>query len=194
MSSPDGAGAGWMKSMSGWPLMLALLAASLAIGDSGPITALDSTIRQYQLALLVSTGTVTLIGFMVFFIGAFLLLLGDDADTTPDGANGQQVRGLARLRKLPHTLRASAYQFSGQASTVQAEDTFSIADLKRAGSSRWSNPVSRRRSIAVIGGVMMVFGGFGCAFIAVPRGLKPLIGVFVLYALVRLSWGYYKAR
>ena len=95
-----------MKSISGWPLMLALLAASLAIGDSGPITALDSTIRQYELALLVITGAVTLIGFIVFFIGAFLLILDDDADTTPDGADGQQVRGLARLRRLPYTLRA----------------------------------------------------------------------------------------
>ena len=106
MSSPDRAGGGWMKSISGWPLMLALLAASLAVSDSGPIMALDRTIRHHELALLVITGAVTLIGFIVFFIGAFLLILDDDADTTPDGADGQQVRGLARLRRLPYTLRA----------------------------------------------------------------------------------------
>jgi hypothetical protein len=193
MKEPGRAAASWMNAFSGWPLMLVLLLASLVLGDAAPLVALDLVMRSHRLVLLALSGAVALAGFIVLFIGAFLLMMDDDAESSDEGA-GPQVRGLAGLRRLPAALRGSAYRFSGTASTVQAEDAFSVAELKRAGPKFWSDPVARRRIIAVVGGVMMVFGGFACAFVAVPRGLKPLIGVFVLYALVRLSWGYYKAR
>jgi hypothetical protein len=183
-----------MNAFAGWPLMVVLLLASLALGDAASLVALDRAMRIHQLVLLGAAGAVALIGFIVFFIGAFLLMIDEDADSAVDASGDRQVRGLAGLRRLPQALRGSAYRFSGIASTVQAQDTFSLAELRRAGPKFWSDPVSRRRAIAVAGGLMMVFGGFACAFVAVPRGLKPLIGVFVLYALVRLGWGYYKAR
>jgi hypothetical protein len=194
MKEPERATGSWRSAFSGWPLMLVLLVASLALGDATPLVALDRAIRNHQLVFLGITGAVALIGFILFFIGAFLLMLDNEAAPTADETGDQQVRGLAGLRRLPQALRGSVYRFSGTASTVQAQDTFSLAELKRVGADRWSDPVSRRRTIAVIGGIMMVFGGFACAFVAVPAGLKPLIGVFVLYALVRLIWGYYKAR
>jgi hypothetical protein len=194
MSGPDRAEGSWMNAFAGWPLILVLLLASLALGDAASLMALDRTMRNHQFVLLAVTGAVALIGFIVFFIGAFLLMMDEDADSAANAGGDRQVRGLAGLRRLPQALRGSAYRFSGTASTAQAQDTFSLAELKRAGPKFWSDPVARRRTIAVAGGLMMVFGGFACAFVAVPRGLKPLIGVFVLYALVRLGWGYYKAR
>lgn len=185
---------GWLQSLTGWPLMLALLAASLALGDTPALMALEAAMRSHHVMLLTLTGALALIGFIVFFIGAFLLVLDGDAAVSQGGQTDTQGRGLAGLRRVPAALRGRAYWFSGTASTVQAQDTFSLSELKHPGTNRWRDPVARRRALAVACGVMMVFGGFACAFVAVPRTLKPLIGIFLLYALVRLSWGYYKAR
>ena len=194
MTRPRRTEASWTRWFVGWPFMTLLVAASLAMGDVAPLVALDATMRSHEPALLATTGGIALGGFVAFFIGVFLLILDSDADTTGRETGGQQVRGLAALRRFPAALRGTAYRFSGDASTAQAEDVFSIADLKRAGAKLRGDPVARRRALAVLGGLLMVLGGFACAFVAVPRSLKPLLGLCVLYGAARLGWAYYRAK
>jgi hypothetical protein len=172
---------------------LVLVFMTAVIAELPPVKDLVGLITRHQEGLLVTVVAILSLGFLIFMGGILSLLM---AQGEPMGrADVEDQARSVHMASRPAAWRASAYRFRGKSAGRQGSDAFSFRELKDAWRRGlvWRDPSWRRRLVIVAGGLSMAFGLLGL-FVAIgPPWLKVLVGAAMLYALARITWGFWKA-
>lgn len=152
----------------------------------------EKYLEVHQRMLLLITGGVAFLGFVVF-MGAILDLLivsgqpMSHAEVEDQAARGQVWR--------PSAWKASRYRIRGRTAGVQAHGEFRLTDLKAAWRSGavWRDATWRRNLAVTAGALTMGLGLFAVMFVLVPLPIKLIIAAAVTYATVRLAGGFWRA-
>jgi hypothetical protein len=184
-----------LKSIFGWSAMFALLVLAIVVSETVPLVKdLESLIKQHEFWLLVGTGGMAVLGFVLFMGGGLDMLM-----TQGEPMSHEEVEDLDRsnrdLAAQPYTWRASTSRIWGKTSGGEVYDEFSFRSMKDAWRTGawWRSSQWRQRLVITAGGLLMIFGGFGLAFVLAPASIKLLVGGAMLYALARLTWGFWRA-
>jgi hypothetical protein len=91
--------------------------------------------------------------------------------------------------------RWSKYRLAGEAVGREAQDQFTIGEMKSAWRAGiwWRVPRWRRRFSTFAGAVLMTFGLFGVFIVRGPEWVSLLCGLALLYAFVRTMWAFVRA-
>lgn len=159
-----------------------------------PIRQADAWVMAHRDTLLLSVGFVALLGVLLL-VGSAIVLLMDSGTPMSRAEVEEQMRSHRNAAALPYAFRKSTYRIWGRAAGVQADDEFSLRQLKQALASGavWRTSLWRRRFAAVVGGLLLVVGAFGVIATLAPAPIKVLSVAVVAYALVRLGWAFAKA-
>jgi hypothetical protein len=183
----------WVR-MVAVALGLVLVASVLA----GVLTAIpgvsraDEYIHAHQRGLLLITGGVALLGFVVF-MGAILDLLIVSGQPMSHAEVEDQA---ARLRVWqPSAWKASKYRIRGRTGGTQAHTEFNLTELKAAwrNGAAWRDPPWRRNLAVTAGALTMGLGLFAILFVISPLPIKLIIAGAVGYASTRLVGGFWRA-
>jgi hypothetical protein len=157
-----------------------LLAGSLARGLVRP--------RPVDVPIAVAVGA-----FLAFMAGVVRFALASGRPMTREEMESQ-ISG-TRLIGAPNRRGVFRTRLAGEAVGRQAEETLTLAGIKRAwrahawrGSPRWQGVF-----LMLGGGVLMVFAGLAIGAAAGPLAIRLLAGVAGLYAAVRLVIAWRKA-
>jgi hypothetical protein len=134
-------------------------------------------------------------------LGFVLLVGGGVAMALASGQpmSRREIEQMERLRREaaagPAVARVSAYKSWGPAVGAQGSDEVSFREMKLAWRGRaWRASRRWRRLFAMTaGGALLFFGLFGVCFVLAPAGLKLLIGLAVVYAVVQTARGFSRA-
>lgn len=174
-------------------VLLALVFVAAVLAELPPMPALAAWIQKREWSLMIATGSVGVLGFTLMMGGILKLLM--DQDESLSHADVEDVERSVRMAARPVAWRASSYRILGKAAGRQGAESFKLQELKAAWKSGavWHIPVWRRRLITTIGALMLFIGLFGLIVVVGPASLKVLFGGALLYALVRLTWGFWQA-
>jgi hypothetical protein len=182
-----------MKKLMQIPLALALVFMAALIAELPPMKGLWAWIHAREWPLILATGGIGVVGFMLMMGGIMKLLM--DQDESLSHAEVDDVERSVLMPARPVTWRACSYRVSGRADGRQGSERFTFSELKHAWKSGavWRVSVWRRRFVTSIGAMMMVVGLLGSFFVMGPPWMKVLMGSLLLYMLSRISWGYWRA-
>ncbi len=172
---------------------LVLVFVTAVLAELPPVKDLVGLITRHQGGLLVTVVAILSLGFLVFMGGILSLLM---AQGEPMGrADVEDHERSVRLESRPAAWRVSSYRFRGKSAGRQGSDAFTFGELKDAWRRGlvWRDPTWRRRLVIVAGGLSMAFGLLGLFVVIGPPWLKVLVGAVMLYALARITWGFWKA-
>jgi len=152
----------------------------------------DEYIEAHQRALLLITGGVALLGFVVF-MGAILDLL----IVSGQPMSHAELEDPAARRQVwrPSAWKAARYRIRGRTAGAQAHGEFRLTDLKAAWRSGavWRDATWRRNLAVTAGALTMGLGLFAVMFVLGPLPIKLIIAAAVTYATVRLVGGFWRA-
>lgn len=182
-----------MKKVRGWAGAFALVLAAIILGELPVMKELDHFIKDHEFWWLVGIGSTGVIGFALLMGGILHMIV-----TRGEPISHEDAEDLSRSVKLaarPTTWRASAYRIWGTTAGGQAHDEFSFRAMKDAWrSGAWRRELLwQRRFVTTVGGLMTFIGLFGLFFVIGPTWMKVLMGGAMLYASVRLTWGFWQA-
>jgi hypothetical protein len=175
--------------------MLGLVLAALGLGETlEPLEGAWDWLEQERISLLIVAGGTTVLGFLLF-MGGILDLIVSAGEAMAHEEVEDLYRSSRDIAARSYALRNSTYRIRGVASGASVQDEFSLREFKAAlrSGALMRAGFWRRRAITALGGLMTVFGGFGLVIVLAPGGLKLLFAGALLYALVRLSWGFARA-
>lgn len=156
------------------------------------VSRLEAYLDAHQRPLLMATGGVAFLGFVVF-MGAILdLLIVSGRPMSHAEIEDQRAR---QLVWRPAAWRAARYRIRGRTAGSQAHAEFRLTDLKAAWRSGavWRDPTWRRNLAVTTGALTMGLGIFATTFVLAPLPVKLIIAVAVTYAAVRLVAGFWRA-
>jgi hypothetical protein len=180
----------WIKMLL---MAFAAIFAGAVVSAIPPFPQWFAMVDANQAAWLVATGSAALLGF-VLMIGGIL-----DVLVTQDRALGhseaEDVERSVRLAARPVTWRATSYRVWGHAMGREGSEEFSLSAMKQAWrSGAWCRTaVWRRRYVIACGALLMTIGGFSLAFTLTPPPIKVLTGGAVVYVLLMLARGLWRA-
>jgi len=177
-----------MKAFLQWFVTL-MLALFVIIGaDSIPaLKRIDTLTDLHRGTLVAITLSITILGWLIFMGTVIYFSVKDGRPLTTE-----EVEETARQTSYPRSF-VSAYRLRGKTWGKGFDDSFSIAEAKRAGKDWWKDPRWRRNFVVGGGALIMGFGLFGLLSVLGPVGVKVLLGAAMLYALVRLTWAFIRA-
>lgn len=182
-----------MKKLLQIALGLALVFMAALIAELPSMKDLWSWIHARERPLILATGGIGVVGFMLMMGGIMKLLM--DQDESLSHAEVEDVERSVRMVARPVTWRVSTYRVWGRAEGRQGSERFTFGELKQAWKSGavWRVSIWRRRFVTSIGAMMMVVGLLGSFLVMGPPWMKVLMGSLLLYMLSRISWGYWRA-
>jgi hypothetical protein len=171
-------------------VLIGLLLAAIVLAEAPPFAAAAAWIDDRERPLLIATGAILLLGFVLFFAGILKLLI--DHGEPMSHTDIEDVERSVRMAPQPVAWRASAYRVIGSAAGRRGDESFKLGELKAAWRSGavWRDPQWRRRAITVAGALLLVLGIFGGGVVIGPPWLKVLCAGALCYAFGRLGWGF----
>lgn len=159
-----------------------------------PLRNLETWFQAHRSAWLVPLGILALLGLALFIGGAVAMVLGQGTPMSHEEIEELERRRL-RWRLGPGLARWVAVRVPAIAVGAEAGDSASFAEVKAAFRARaWEvSPRWRRLFVVMLGSFLLVAGLFGAAVVIAPAGLKPLFAGALIYAAVRLAWGFARA-
>jgi hypothetical protein len=173
-----------------WATMLFLLLCAAVLAETGMVKNAVSYVDAHKASLLWTLGTALAVGIALLVLGIVMLVA-----TRGERLTHSEAEAVGTSRPGGVWTHSQKQRFQ-HASGVQADDSFRITDLKEAfrSGAAFQHPVWRRRLVTTVGGILTVLAGFSVAVVLVPVPfLKVVIATAVLYAVVRLSWAFYRA-
>lgn len=179
-----------MRQLRDIAVMIGLLLAAIVLAELPPFAAAARWIDAHEWRLLIAMGVILLLGFSLFIGGIMKLLL--DRGEPLSHEDVEDVERSVRMAAQPVAWRASSYRLIGSAAGRQGDESFNLRELKAACRSGavWREREWRRRTITVVGALLLVIGIFGGGVVVGPPWLKVLLGGALGYAFGRLGWGF----
>ena len=181
---------GWIKTILS---ALGVVFIAAVIGAVPPLPSFFAWVDVHQTTIAIGTGALAFAGLMLMMGGIIDLIMSQDRSLSH--AEAEDVERSVRMAAQPVTWRATTYRVWGKAAGSEGSDQFSFADLKRAWRRGvlWRNTAWRRRIIIATGALMMTVGILGTCFTVFPAPIKVLTALALLYVMVRIVWGLWKA-
>lgn len=189
----------WLTGVARWVARIALVLVAIfvagVIGELVPaLKELEAWMAERQAPLLYATGTAAAVGLFMM-LGAVISLIMERGEPLDHTGVENVSRSVRDAQMGPRISRTSAYRIFGKAAGASADDAFTFAELKSAFRSgallsegRW-----RRRLAVLCGGSLMFLGMFGAFIVLAPLALKLLLALVVVYVVVRVGWGLFRA-
>jgi hypothetical protein len=182
-----------MQTLLEWLKVLGVILTAILLGELPIVKDVVQVIDQQRVWLLPLTIGLAVVGFVMLLWGWVSggLLLGQPM-------THEEVEQLAaRTQILGPGKRFSKARLWGKTSGVQVPDmAWTFQEMKaawRAGT-WWADPDMRRKYIITAGGTLCILGFFAVLVVVVgPTSVKLILGVTLLYALVRLTWAFWQA-
>jgi len=188
-NSADASGSGgWFGSAWGWLVPVALVAVVVlgnGLADQHPIRDVDDFFHQRQTLLLGVTITIAVTGFIAFMGGIMWMVFARGSPMSREDVEHQHEQMM--LDQNSRIGGAARYRISGETVGAQAEDAWSMAEMKNAwNAGLWrSVPLWRRRFLTTAGALAAMCGAAGLVIVLAPPGVKLLVVGCVAYATVR---------
>ncbi len=179
---------GWLGSLA-----LVFLAILLAEIFKGPIARFEALLARHHGAMQWSLIGATA-GGLLLFVAAAIYLGRRGVSMGPEEVE-EMLRKNRETMAGPAAYRRWRYSFYGQSAGRGFDVEISFRQLKEVlrQPGWWRDPTSLSVIGAIAGGLLMVFGGLSLFVFYGPPWLKVLIGGWMLYALVRTTWGLARA-
>ena len=180
-----------------WIKMLVMAFSAMFIGAIvsaiPPFPQWFAMVDANQTPWLIATGGAAVLGFVLMMGGILDVLISQR--TAVGHTDAEDVERSVRLAARPVAWRASSYRLWGRASGREGSDAFSLHSMKQAWrSGAWCRTsVWRRRYVIACGALLMTIGGFSLAFTLTPPPIKVLTGGAVLYVLLMIVRGLWRA-
>lgn len=171
-------------------LLIAALARSLP-----PLRRLDDFFRAHQRVFLISLGAAAGVGFVLFIGGAVAMVLARGVAMSREEIEELERRMMRLKAGPPSTFRWAAVHVPEAAVGAEAEDVAAFSEIKAAFRARaWQVSGRWRRFFSmIIGALLLAIGLFGVAVVLGPPAVKLLFAGAMLYAVIRLLWGFARA-
>jgi hypothetical protein len=174
-------------------LAFVFLAILLAEIFKGPIARFEAALAPRFQAVNWALIGATAGGFLLF-VGAAIYLGRHGVSMGPEEVeemlrrNREAAAGTALWKRWNYSFRGRSVgrSFGVEISFRQ------VKELLRS-SGWWRDPFQASVVAAIAGGLLVVFGGFALFILHGPPWLKVLLGGWVLYALVRMTWAVARA-
>jgi hypothetical protein len=164
----------------------------IGIGEALPaLRALEAALARHRAAWVAATLGPAILGWVLLMAGAIRLAL-----TRGERMSPRQVAQMqASLRRTRGAAGRMAHRVLGKAIGVQGADEASFSEVKAAWRARaWRySPRWRWLFAMMLGGMLMLVGGFGAVVVLTPPGIKLLFGGALAYALVQITRGFARA-
>lgn len=179
----------WIKMLA---FAFAAIFAGAVISEIPPFPEWFAIVDVHQTPWLVTTGSFTVLGFVLMMGGILDLVMAQDRTLSHKGA--EDVERSVRLAARPVAWRATSYRVWGRATGRKGSDEFTLAAMKQAWrSGAWCREtVWRRRVITATGAALLATGLFGIAFTLGPPPIKAIVGSAMIYACVMLARGFWR--
>jgi hypothetical protein len=164
----------------------------IGIGEALPaLRALEGVMARHRAAWLLVTLGPAILGWILLMAGAIRMALRRGERMSPRQVAEMQ----ASLRRTPGTAGRMAYRVFGKAVGAQGADEASFSEVKAAWRARaWRySPRWRWLFAMMLGGMLMLVGGFGAVVVLATPGIKLLFGGALAYALVQITRGFLRA-
>lgn len=174
-------------------VVLALLI--IAIGEALPqMQRLHAWVAAHQRSILLLAIPAGVIGFALFMGGVIHLILSAGAPMSRREIDDLAARHRA-LAAGPALWKRYSYQTKGLAVGAQAEDRFTVAEVKAAWKVRaWEvSPRWRRIFVILTGVALFATCLFACLFALSSAGVQLLLGGVWAYAAVRTALAFLRA-
>jgi hypothetical protein len=172
--------------------MLVAVLLVIGIGEALPaLQAFEALMARNRAAWVAATLGPAILGWVLLMAGAIRMALSRGDTMTPRQVAEMQ----ARLRRTPGTAGRSVYAVLGRATGVQGTDEASFSAVKAALRAQAWRYSARWRTLfcMMLGGMLMLVGGFGAVVVIAPPGIKLLFGGALVYALVQMTRGFIRA-
>jgi len=182
-----------MRQLAGFGGPLLAVLAAVVLSELPPVSALAGWIESCETAFLLTGGALFALG-LALFIGATIKLAMDHGRALEHAAVEEAERSM-RIAARPVTARASFYRVLGHAAGRGASESFGLRDLKsawRTGAVR-RNPEWRRRSLTVVGALLLMTGACLVPVAVGPAWVKVLVGGALAYALGRTASSFWRS-
>jgi hypothetical protein len=171
-------------------LLVAALAQSLP-----PLRRLDDFFRAHQRVFLISLGAAASVGLVLVIGGAVAMVLARGVAMSREEIEELERRMMRLKAGPPMALRWAAVRVPKAAVGAEDEDVATFSEIKAAFRARaWqASPYWRRFFSMMIGALLLAIGLFGVAVVLGPPAVKLLFAGAMLYAAIRLLWGFARA-
>ncbi len=182
-----------------WLLTLrnaALALVVIAIGELlPPLQALERWMAPRRETLAWSVGGVAFAGWALL-MGGILYRVFTGGGSLKREEIAAHIKSVKDAQGAPYAFRASRYKIPKKAWGAGFSDEMSIAQFKAAWQRQLWRGDPRWRGVFIMGfgAALMAIGGFGLPVVLGAPGLKLLTGGALLYAAVRVTWAFVKAR
>jgi hypothetical protein len=186
---------GGVRQALGWGASVAVALLAITLGELSPaMKALEDVMARHQPPLLAVAIGMAALGFVLFMGGLIHLMLTGGQPMTHVEVE-EMARQSRDLSARPYVWRRSTYRIRGRTVGAQAEDAASFSEIKAAWrSGAWRRSRRWRRMFVILtGGLLMTFGIFGIPFVVGPAGIKLVVGAAMVYVLVQLVRGFWRA-
>lgn len=183
------------RGVRGWLAGFALVFLAILLAEifKVPIARFEGLLARHHGAVQWSLIGATA-GGLLLFVAAAIYLGRHGVSMGPEEVE-EMLRKNRETMAGPAAYRRWRYSFYGKSAGRGFDVEISFRQLKEVlRTPGWSrDPTSLSVIAAVAGGLLMVFGGFSLFIFYGPPWLKVLFGGWMLYALVRTTWGLARA-
>lgn len=183
------------RGVRGWLAGFALVFLAILLAEifKGPIARFEALLARHHGAVQWSLIGATA-GGLLLFVAAAIYLGRHGVSMGPEEVE-EMLRKNRETMAGPAAYRRWRYSFYGRSAGRGFAVAISFRQLKEVlrQPGWWRDPTSLSLIGAVAGGLLIVFGGLSLFVFYGPPWLKVLIGGWMLYALVRTTWGLARA-
>ena len=183
------------RGVRGWLAGFALVFLAIVVAEifKGPMARFEAFLARHHGAVQWSLIGATA-GGLLLFVAAAIYLGRHGVSMGPEEVE-EMLRKNRETMAGPAAYRRWRYSFYGKSAGRGFDVEISFRQLKEVlrQPGWWRDPTSLSLLAAVAGGLLMVFGGLSLFVFYGPPWLKVLIGGWMLYALVRMTWGLVRA-
>jgi hypothetical protein len=173
-----------IQQIKGWavPLLLIGIAIVCAAVLEEPLAPVLAFIDEHQTALVAVCAALMAVGFVAFLGTGLFVLLWPQAPSDPTSSTAPAI-DYSGTRRQPGRINRDFY----------VETSFhSVKDALRSGG-WWSDPEWRVLFIMMAGALLLFFGLFALFLVIGPLTVKLIVAGAMLYAVIRLGWGFARA-